>query len=144
MATDSGAFFGALRRRSCVKIARAADGTLYGFTGLLAEGEAYLRWVREGCIGDPPVIRRTKDAESDDAIHVLRVRLGQHPEQLTGYGYETWDGAAYAAIGSACDVALGALHAGATAEQAVEAAIEHSQWAHGPVRSLRHFEDAAP
>lgn len=34
--------------------------------------------------------------------------------------------------------ALGALHAGATAEAAVLAAIEHSQWAHGSVRSIKH------
>ncbi|UTU08031.1 putative NTN hydrolase domain protein [Caulobacter phage C1] len=42
------------------------------------------------------------------------------------------------AIGSGSWVALGALEAGATAEQAVEAAIKWDVGTNGPVRSLRH------
>jgi len=141
MAADSGAFNTSTKCSHANKIARGRDGSLYGVTGNSAEGETYLRWVRSGMEGEPPVIRRTKEADSEDAFHVLRVRPGCDPERLTGYGVETWEGAPYAAMGSAADVALGALHAGATAEAAVLAAIEHSQWAHGPVRSLSH---AAP
>lgn len=138
MAADSGAFSASTKCSHANKIARGPDGSLYGVTGNSAEGETYLRWVRAGMEGEPPVIRRTKEADNEDAFHVLRVRPGCDPERLTGYGVETWEGASYAAMGSAADVALGALHAGATAEAAVLAAIEHSQWAHGPVRSLSH------
>ncbi len=138
LAADSGAFMGATRHAFGLKIARAPDGTLYGFSGVYAEGEAYMAWVLAGAQGDLPSIRRTKEADTEDAIHILRVRPGRAPERLTGYGIETWHDAPYAAIGAAAEFALGALHAGATAVQAVEAAIAHSQWAHGPVRSVSH------
>ena len=144
MAADSGAFRGGTKRAHNNKIARGPDGTLFGVTGNADAGTAYLTWVREGCVGDAPPIRRTDEKESDSAIEVLRVRPGCDPECITGYGLYVWEGAPYAVCGAAHEVAFGALHAGATAEQAVEAAVEHSQWAHGPVRSLRHFEDVAP
>lgn len=138
LAADSGAFGGCTVQSGANKVARAPDGTLYGATGSAADASAYLAWVRQGCPGEEPAIRRTKEAESEGAFSLLRVRPGCDPELVTAYGVETFEGNAYVAFGAAADTALGALHVGATAVQAVEAAIAHSQWAHGPVRSVSH------
>jgi hypothetical protein len=45
--------------------------------------------------------------------------------------------APYVAIGSGKQIALGALCAGKSAVQAVEAACEHNVWTRGPVQSLK-------
>lgn len=138
LAADSGNFQGCVMQFGANKVARGADCTLYGATGSAADASTYLRWVRRGCEGDAPVIRRTKEAESEGACNILRVRPGCDPELVTAYGVETFEGCAYVAFGAASEAALGALHAGATAVQPVEAAIAHSQWAHGPVRWISH------
>lgn len=55
----------------------------------------------------------------------------------------TWDAeiiplrAPYLALGSGCQIAMGAMWAGKSAVQAVEAACEHNVWTRGPVQSLR-------
>lgn len=138
LAADSGAFRAGTKRAYNNKIARGPDGTLYGVTGNADNGTAYLTWVREGCVGEAPLIRRLDEKESDSAIEVLRVRPGHDPECITGYGFYVWECAPYAVCGAAHEVAFGALHAGATAVQAVEACIAHSQWALGPVRLVKH------
>jgi hypothetical protein len=138
LAADSGNFQGCVIQSGANKVARAPDGTLHGATGNAADASTYLAWVRSGCVGDAPAIRRTKEAESEAAFHVLRVRPNGAPELLTAYGIEIFEDVPYLAFGAASEAALGALYAGATAVQAVEAAIAHSQWAHGPVRSVRH------
>ena len=138
LAADSGGFTAGTKHGHAVKIARGPDGTLYGMAGSSSEASAYLAWVRGGYQGDAPEIRRTDPKESDSAFMFIRARSGASPEVVTAYGVEPREGAPYVVIGAASEFAYGALHAGATAVQAVEAAIAHSQWAHGPVRSISH------
>jgi hypothetical protein len=45
--------------------------------------------------------------------------------------------APYVAVGNGRQVALGAMWAGKTASQAIEAACEHNVWTRGPVQSMR-------
>lgn len=138
MAADSGSFSGGRVHGFCKKLARADDGTLYGIVGSAAEAARFLSWVDSGREGDAPVPRISNAAENESAFYVLVARPGADPEMLTGFGVEPYFDAPYIAIGGASEAALGALHAGATARAAVLAAIEHSQWAHGPVRTISH------
>lgn len=45
--------------------------------------------------------------------------------------------APYVAVGSGRQIALGAMWAGRSAAQAIEAACEHNVWTRGPVQSMR-------
>jgi ATP-dependent HslUV protease subunit HslV len=51
----------------------------------------------------------------------------------------TWKRAPYYALGSGADYCYGAFSMGATAEQAVRAALEHETASGGDVTVLRHF-----
>ena len=137
MAADSGSWDTSDVQHSWArKLARGPDGTLYGIAGNAGEGYALLAWVNGGCRGDMPMPRPI--ADHDCSFIALRVAPGGSPELITAYGVEPYEGAPYQAIGAAREAALGALHAGASAEEAVAAAIEHSAHARGPVRSIRH------
>jgi hypothetical protein len=67
---------------------------------------------------------------------VLAARPAGHIELIGARGIERYM-APYFALGAGAAVAYGALFMGATAEQAIEAAKEHGDGAHGPVQSVR-------
>ena len=138
MAADSGSFSSGTVHGFARKLARGPDGTLYGGLGNAPEVARFLAWVDGGCEGHPPDAYRTDRENGDSSFCILRARPGAGPELVTAYGVEPYVGAPYMAVGAAREAALGALHAGAGAEDAVRAAVEHSQWAHGPVRSISH------
>ena len=125
---------------------REVDGKvyLYGATGETAYSGKFHRWM-----------------ESDAFVSFITTGEG-HPnlepsardEQCTGlifnpdgsctrfegnYPHYTVTGE-YFAFGSGDAVALGALYMGATAQQAVEAAIEHDVLTNGPVQFLSNSE----
>lgn len=81
------------------------------------------------------ILARGGDAEY--AIEVMVARPDGRLRILTTCGEENFDGAPYMTLGGADEPALGALFAGADAETAVRAAIEHSKMAAGKVQAIR-------
>lgn len=138
MASDTGAWNGNASHSWARKLAQGPDGTLYGICGNYAEGIAYLGWVDGGCRGDEPKPRLLKD--DDSSFWVMKVYNRLAPIQLiSALGVERYE-APYFAIGSATECALGALFAGASAQQAVDAAREHGNGAGGVTRWIS-FKD---
>lgn len=109
------------------KIAKGPDGAIGGACGSAVYGEAFLGWVRSGRYGAPPT------ADDDTGIVVDpsgRVTVYQKGGTLQMRG-------PYFAIGSGTGEALGAMHAGASAEGAVHAAVAHDDGTFGDVETLR-------
>ncbi|WP_426314533.1 hypothetical protein ACN9MF_28345 [Methylobacterium fujisawaense] len=135
MAADSGSWMGDACHRWARKLARGPDGTLYGTAGHAAECEAFLAWVRAGCAGSAPRAR-----EEDDGRGSSFVVLVAPPEGgvriRTARGDEVYPEAAYFAVGAGKEVCFGALFMGATAEQALHAAMEHGCSAIGSVCTI--------
>jgi len=80
------------------------------------------------------VVPQVRDDGSDFIILVWRPDAGLF--LLTAQGEEDLRGCPYCAIGGGAEVAYGALHYGASAVIAVEAAIAHSTCAFGAVQYL--------
>jgi len=135
MASDSGAFDASGVFPWFRKVASGPDGVLWGVTGSSAVGSEVLAWVDSGYRGLMPDLGAGGDAGNETAVLVARpdgqLRI------LTKCGEENFDGAPYMALGGAAGPALGALFAGADAETAVRAAIEHSTMAAGKVQAIR-------
>jgi ATP-dependent HslUV protease subunit HslV len=85
---------------------------LVGFSGCISAGQRFLTWVKEGLVGDSPA-----DTESEafviEPCGRLTVWNGKHPISMTHVNGE------YYATGSGKQFAIGAMSAGATAEEAV-------------------------
>jgi ATP-dependent protease HslVU (ClpYQ) peptidase subunit len=104
---------------NCQKIKKLSDGALFALTGDDALWENLIEWL-EACEPD------TAPPQGKDFTAILVDTSGN----LTVYEGNTdrfvpWYGE-YAAFGSGSDVAYGALEMGATAEQAVAAAIRRN------------------
>ncbi|MCJ2084608.1 hypothetical protein MKK88_01175 [Methylobacterium sp. E-005] len=134
MAADTGAKFGDAKHPWAQKLARGPDGTLYGASGTASEWETFLEWVRGGCKGDHP---QPRDCNGDNSFVVLCVAPNGPVETITAFGRERFEPPYYALGYDAC-VAFGAMHAGACAEDAVEAAIVHGTGTFGAVTVIRH------
>ena len=132
MAGDTLASDSVLKVSGLRKVARGADGTLYGFSGRASMCCELLRWVEAGCHGDRPPLR-----VDDDTADVLVVRPSGDILIWTHAGDEDYPAGSYMAIGSGSAVAMGALHAGAYPEGAVRAAIEHGLGCGGSVMVVR-------
>ena len=137
MAADTSGWIGRFAHRWSEKLFRAPDGTLYGICGEASEGQAYLAWLRD-CNGRPEPMPR--DVGGSGSFGVIRVgRCGVIWLLDNHGGWERFD-APYYAYGGGQGPAWGALYAGASAEVAVHAAIEHSDAAKGDVRTISHLE----
>jgi ATP-dependent HslUV protease subunit HslV len=135
MAADSRAyagFNGALGTK--VKIRRLDDGTLIGCsTNQVGLGEAILDWYERG-------------GKAEDAPKAPDLKFTFLAVKANGSGYYGFDSfnlagpifSEFFAIGSGEGVAQGAMHAGASAELAVEIACCVDVWSGLPVVSLRH------
>lgn len=139
MAADSGAWMGDAHSSWARKIAVGPDGTLYGAAGNAAECFGFLAWVAAGAEGTAPAPRQ--QGENGSSFIVLAARPGQHIELITAYGIEAYLDAPYFAIGSGAVGALCAMKVGASACEAINAAIAHADGASGPVR---YVVDGAP
>lgn len=134
LAADSRAYSGdKVPIGSKVKIHRMDDGTLLGVSTTSVGGDALVRrWVAAGCA---PV---TSDMLKPDSFTALMIR----PNGEVFYANDNleWTGpltGRFIAIGSGEQFALGALQMGATAVQAVEAAIALDPWSAGEITILR-------
>lgn len=91
------------------KLLRLKDGRVAAITGDSAQGEALLLWIR----GD----RSSPQPRGECCVIVAGRRL-----QIFENGHHYLEPAKFMAWGSGMPVALGALHAGATASEAVRIA----------------------
>lgn len=132
MAADSVTSYGNIQYRGTTKIVRRADGTLAGAAGQSPLNQAFLAWVMAGENGQAPEMKKG-DLTSQGVIARPDGTIVIHDEiGITTHARK------YQAIGVGEDVAVGALFVGASAEDAVRAAIEHNAWCGGEVFSLRH------
>lgn len=114
------------------KIARNKKGHLAGASGDAVYNQKFIRWFLAGEKGLPPVAK-------DDDNHTDRGLIFRNGEiELYEAGQEKFIITAdYFAVGSGCDFAIGAMHAGANAFQAVVASCKHDPNTRGPITVLR-------
>lgn len=138
LAADTGVCRGNQRVGRKVKIARHSDGRLAGAAGRATYSEAFLSWFCSG-EGGPPEAKCDNEScdrgvvfEADGWIHIY--------EDGGKYSYCPGE-VPYFAMGSGGPEALGAMFAGADAQTAIRAAMEHDAHTYGDVTWLTH--DAA-
>lgn len=129
---------GVLSGRS-TKIVRRRDGTMCGAAGGATYGEAFKRWVLNGERRKPP--KATQGDGWFDRGAIFRPD-GKIVVFEPDGAFEVE--AAYYALGSGKEAALGAMFAGADAVTAVRAAIEHDPHTGGDVTVLKRKSDLAP
>ena len=111
------------------KIRRLPDGTLIGGCGEAVAIEAMFEWA----VGD----RKTKPPKICKGSDMIMVSPDGTITQMEGrYPYTVRDNGGYYAQGSGGDVALGAMFQGASAVEAVKAAIAHNAACGGEVQML--------
>ena len=134
MASDSGCWHGDALHPWAQKLLRGPDGTLYGGLGSAAAVNTFFEWVEGGSVGPMPTPTRLDDDRS--TFQVLIVPPSGRAKALNHDGYEHFGGP-YVAVGAGAPTVYGALFMGATAEQAIEAALMHGSGAVGLVQSIR-------
>jgi len=133
MAADSGSWIGDASISGAQKVAAGHDGTLYGVSGVAGHCCNYLAWVESGCAGSEPMPEVRPD---DGSSFIVLIAPPAGPLILrTAQGDEVYD-TAYMSVGAGNVAALAAMFCGASAEQAIEAAIAHAPGAVGPVQSI--------
>lgn len=134
MASDSGVWVGDCNYPWARKVARGKDGTLYGVAGNAAQAHAFLDAVDEG----QELPKAVEDKQGNSSFSVLVARPGAKGVEIIRWdGVEKYPGAEYFALGAGACCALGAMYCGASAEQAITAAIAHAEGAVGPVQAMR-------
>ena len=119
----------------CTKVHRIR-GRLVGLCGPIEDGEAFRLWLKAGA---KP---KAKPEPLDEDFLALLVepdgRVVEYGRRLVPVGYE----APFYAIGSGGALALGAMAAGAGAEEAVRIACRFDHYSREPVHAL-HLARAA-
>ena len=136
MAADMQASKGDSKMGTVRKIGRNTAGDLAGVAGDAARAAAFLRWFEKGEEGPQPTLIWEKDGGSFD--RALIVRKAGEPYEIYEPSGMFLMYAAYTAIGSGTPEAMGAMHHGATAEEAVAAAIAHDVHCGGDTTVLTH------
>lgn len=133
---DSGAVEGPVwAAASTVKIATNANGDVAGGTGYLQKLNHFLDWVRQGAVF--PYASRNDVNDWDAILIKANPATASAPTiyLFDAQGYVEITGP-YIALGSGRLCALGALHMGASPQQAIEACFEHAVACRGPVQML--------
>lgn len=137
MAADSGAWLSNVAYRTANKLAVGPDGSLHGVTGGQGECETYLQWVRGGMAGEAPKPEPAGDAgDNRSSFLALVISPAGDLSVWTAHGHELHGRPEFFALGAGSEMAIGALAAGATAEEAVAIVAEHSEYARTPVRTI--------
>lgn len=123
------------------KIARNSSGDLIGASGLTAWCSPVLRWFASGERGKMPRHTPKDDQQSASAIIIRRASPGrvyfvECDSALAPYPIEV-DPACGFAIGCGREVARGAMYAGASAIDAVKAAIHLEDGCGGDIHAMR-------
>lgn len=126
LAADSGAWYGDAFLGHGNKIDVLPDASLLATSGTWSDGELAREWFSGDQTGERP--------KMDDSFGGLLVRPGGLVLQLGSKCIPFELRAPFHADGSGHEIAIGAMHMGATAIQAVEAACEWSSRCRGPVQ----------
>lgn len=120
------------------KIAKVGNA-LVTATGTNALAIRFISWVREGCQGPcpPMALKSAVDGAEYDTTGILILPGGRCVTFREGTGIQ-WANGPYFAFGSGQDYARGALAMGATAVEAVKAAMEFDIYTGGTIESVRH------
>lgn len=134
LAADTRVTIGGSAVGRMIKIARREDGALAFAAGAAGYNHAFLNWFMQGEKEKPP------EAKLCDNLIDRGVIVHSEGGMITVFEP---DGkfefsAPYCAIGSGRDIALGVMHHGGSAEQAVEAAIHHDNDTGGSIVVLKH------
>ena len=105
---------------------------LFGVCGVMAHMVEFRDWIRRGLVGTPPSVMAVADDGGSTAMIVYR-------DHILCWDRDRWDmmRAPFYAMGTGAKAALGAMAAGATAEEAVAAAILCDTASGGPITILR-------
>lgn len=122
--------------RKAQKIRRMSDGGVAAMMGAAVGAQEILRWIEGGELGEQPKFEGEKSAT---VVVIGLDGLTVYDE----YGKETISEAPYRAFGAGRDLALGAMASGASAEEAVRAACEHSVYCGGEITVLKLNDTAA-
>lgn len=128
LAADTRMIAGTAIIGSIAKIVRRDDGALCGGAGHASVVQAFQRWFLDGEEGDPPV---------EDETKMFVISPKGNVEMFEVDGTIEWR-APYFAMGSGKEFALGAMYAGASAEEAVKAAMKFDPYSGGKVMTLTH------
>ncbi len=126
LATDSGAWYGDAFLGYGDKIAILPDASLLATSGTWSDGAIAREWFSGNQLGERP--------RMEDSFGGLLVRPGGLVLQLGSKLVPFEIRGPFHADGSGHEIALGAMHMGATAIQAVEAACEWGARCRGPVQ----------
>lgn len=135
LAADGAMVTGGCIIGTTVKISRNKKGDLCGAAGEATFNGDFLRWFKNGEKGKFPVGIDTHD----NCDRAVIFRAAGTIEVYEGKGHFPIT-AEYYAMGSGRPEALGAMHAGATALEAVQAAVTHDLHCGLPITVLRHVE----
>lgn len=116
------------------KIFQAADQLVYGFSGSAGHAELFREWLSSGAKSSE---RPNFGERGHQAIMIGRLGVGLSSGDVPVFVDIE---AKYYAIGSGAEIAMGAMWHGATAEEAVQAAIEHDTSCGGPIDLIRCYE----
>jgi hypothetical protein len=133
LAADTGMSAGGSIVGSVTKIARSEKGDLAGAAGDASYNHDFIAWFVGGEQGNPP------EAQEEDKTFdrgVIFRRDGRIEVFEPRGRFEC--SAPYYAFGSGRPEALGAMFVGASAEQAVQAAIAHDPYTFGDIDVLSH------
>lgn len=129
LAADSNCSSGGTRVYRVRKIFRIEDGSLVGFAGDLSEGMKFVDWLDDG--GDK------EEKPGLQNVHGLVVKPSGRIILYEGGVPIVPKRPKYIAIGTGQATAMGAMWAGASAAEAVRAAIQHDDHSGGPVITMR-------
>lgn len=134
IASDSASWSEGTYCGSIKKCGRSEKGLLWGVAGEALAVQDVAKWADDP-MSEPP----TYD-DQNEVIVVWPDETVKHLEK----GRWTDLLAPYHVAGSGMDIAMGALMMGATAIQAVAAAIEHNAYCAGDIQSFSLHEEALP
>jgi 20S proteasome alpha/beta subunit len=135
LAADTMACSGHLRHGGVyTKIVQRADGTMGGGAGHAAFCESWKRWILDPSLEKPTPGPGSSPEDPGD------MGLLVHPDgtvECCEHGGCYTLNEEYFAEGTGAPVAYGAFHKGATAEEAIRAAVAHDLCTGGPITVLR-------
>ncbi len=127
LAADSGVYMNNALIGSYTKIVRNKHGLMGGAAGNISDIQSFHKWIMGGAKGDLPFF--------DDTTGLLVTTDGK--VELIHLGQRSPVQSPFIAIGSGLEVAMGAMCAGASAEEAVAIAIRIHAHSDGPITVLK-------
>jgi 20S proteasome alpha/beta subunit len=127
MASDSGIWLEETLSHKARKLYRLKDGSVVGFCGSINDALNIIRWLNN------EEVEKVKFEETTILVATPKGKVLMYDDKVPVLLKHT----PYVAIGTGASVALGALYHGATAVEAVKAAIYHDSKSRGPIFSMK-------